>query len=70
MPAEQPPSFTGNVAAWAAQLVGYLTRRSNAAVSLPHMVGGEKATTDGVLMWNPVTGKAVVSSGGAWVALH
>ena len=70
MSAEQPPSFTGNVAAWATQLVGYLTRRSNAAVTLPHMVGGEKATVDGMLMWDPSAGKAVVSSGGAWVALH
>lgn len=70
MAAEQPPVFTGNVVNWAKLLTGYLARRSVAAVQLPHMVSGEKATVDGILMWNPTTGKVVVSSAGAWVALH
>lgn len=70
-----PPAPTGatNLQAWAQQVYTYLLdqqfgRKEIVAspVFLSHMTGQEKATTDGILMYDPVDKQVVVSVDGAW----
>jgi len=40
-----------------------------AAVLLAHQTGDERAATDGILMYDPVTQEPLVASDGAWVPI-
>jgi hypothetical protein len=73
-----PPYPTGDLRLWATQLVEYILdkERSTSGINnarpvfLQHMTGDERALEDGILMFDPVLNKPVVSLGGAWVALE
>lgn len=60
-----------NMLRWATDVHNFLRDTSNNVVEpqivlMQSQVGGEKATTEGILMWDAVNGYPVVSKGGAW----
>jgi len=71
------PEITGNqVYNWAVKLTGYLRavereieNPSPKTLQLEHAKSTAKATTDGLLMWDVITGSVIVSKNGAWHAL-
>ena len=75
MRGNRPPQPTGNSwRQWALQMVEYLSDRTRIEsenlprpVQLPHLVRDERATVDGILMYDPVAQLPVCSIGGVWV---
>lgn len=73
----QPPKFTGNLAEWAGAMEEYLLDRDRIGaeadpmpVLLAHQTGTPpSAATTGVIMFDPVADKVVVSINGAWEAM-
>lgn len=71
------PYPTGDLRTWAEALVGFLQNRDDVEtetvpkpVSLTHKIDDTaRAVTDGVLMYDPSLGKALVSISGAWVPI-
>lgn len=68
-----PPYPGGDLREWARQVVDYLLSRERIeqetlpqVVLLPHKKGGEKALTDGLLMYDPVAGEPVFTKNGQW----
>lgn len=69
-----PPSpLSTSLQTWAQQIYQYLlfekTGRKEVAaepVFLAHLKGDEKAVTDGILMFDPIGKKVVVSVDGVW----
>lgn len=56
---------------WATDVHNYLRDSGTNSVEpttvlMQHQIGGEKATTDGLLMWDAVNGYPVVSKDGSW----
>ena len=56
---------------WATDVHNYLRDSGTNSVEpttvlMQHQIGGEKATVDGLLMWDAVNGYPVVSEGGEW----
>jgi hypothetical protein len=56
---------------WATDVHNYLRITGTGAVEpetilMQHQIGGEKATVDGLLMWDAVNGYPVVSKDGSW----
>ena len=56
---------------WATDVHNYLRTSGTTAVEpetilMQHQIGGEKATVDGLLMWDAVNGYPVVSKDGEW----
>lgn len=70
-----PPSPIGNSwKDWASQLVSYLKERDvdatteARAIQLEHKIGSAaRATSDGVILYDPLESAIVVSVGGAWL---
>lgn len=67
------PSPTGDLRAWAiaahARLFGVYDKSDKVEarpLAAAHMKGGERAVTDGVLMYDPVTDRLKVSINGVW----
>lgn len=66
-----PPQPIGNLHAWALQLVEWLASEEPQEVTanpvlLQHKAGGEKAATDGLVMYDPTLQEPVYSKNGAW----
>ena len=66
-----PVPTSQNLARWATDVHNYLRDLDNKVVEpqtvlMQHQIGGEKATVDGLLMWDAVNGYPVVSEGGVW----
>lgn len=66
-----PAPTSQNLTRWATDVHNYLRDFDNKVVEpqtvlMQHQIGGEKATVDGLLMWDAVNGYPVVSEGGAW----
>lgn len=71
-----PPNPTGiSQQTWARQVYEYLLSQTSikgrtdpTPVQLTHVMAADmpRATRDGLLMFNPTTGKILVSVGGAW----
>lgn len=56
---------------WATDVHNYLRNAASGAVEpetvlMQHQIGGEKATVDGLLMWDATNGYPVVSKSGEW----
>lgn len=56
---------------WATDVHNYLRNTASGAVEpetvlMQHQIGGEKATVDGLLMWDATNGYPVVSKSGQW----
>lgn len=72
---ELPPVPGPNLAIWAQRLVDYLRREQDRVdyhavpVKLAHRVGDEKATENGIIMYDPSLEAVVVSINGQWVEL-
>jgi hypothetical protein len=71
-----PVPTSQNLTRWATDVHNYLRSLDNKVVEpqtvlMQHQIGGEKATVDGLLMWD-TTGYPVVSKNGEWrqVLLH
>ena len=72
-----PPFPTGDLRVWANQLVEYLQQREGigsevlpTSISLQHRIDDSaKAIQDGILMYDPVLSKPLVSISGAWVPI-
>lgn len=65
-----PVPTSSTLLRWATDIHNYLKDAASGAVDamtvlLQHQIGGEKATTDGLLMWD-TAGYPVVSKDGAW----
>ena len=66
-----PVPTSQNLTRWATDVHNYLRSLDNKVVEpqtilMQHQIGGEKATVDGLLMWDAVNGYPVVSEGGVW----
>jgi hypothetical protein len=66
-----PAPTSQNLPRWATDVHNYLRDLDNKVVEpqtvlMQHQIGGEKATVDGLLMWDAVNGYPVVSEGGMW----
>lgn len=66
-----PVPTSQNLTRWATDVHNYLRDLDNKVVEpqtvlMQHQIGGEKATVDGLLMWDAVNGYPVVSEGGIW----
>ena len=68
-----PPYPGSDWRAWANELVNFLMQQNDSfaektpqTVQLEHMRGGEKALTDGMIMYDPDSEEVVVSKGGVW----
>jgi hypothetical protein len=66
-----PVPTSQNLTRWATDVHNYLRDFDNKVVEpqtvlMQHQIGGEKATVDGLLMWDAVNGYPVVSEGGVW----
>ena len=71
-----PTPTSQNLSRWATDVHNYLRSLDNKVVEpqtilMQHQIGGEKATVDGLLMWD-TTGYPVVSKSGEWrqILLH
>lgn len=70
-----PPFPSGNSwKAWATNLVEYLTREAQIEsrtdpqpLQLPWRMGNEKATQDGLMMYDAVLGVPIYSKNGQWL---
>ena len=76
MTRQLPPTFHGDVNSWAREITEYLQNRDGVesevipkTAFLQHQTGGERAADDGLLMYDPAAGFAVMSKGGGWVPL-
>lgn len=74
----KPPLFSGNVAAWAQDITSYLSsdsllrsREEPSSPLLAHKMatGQEKAAVDGILLFDPVDKRPLVSIDGAFVKM-
>lgn len=70
------PPFPGkDLNEWARKIYAYLNDQSqekmikSGPVLLQHRTSGEKATTDGIMMYDPQLGEPVYSKNGAWYKL-
>lgn len=66
-----PVPTSQNLTRWATDVHNYLRDIDNKVVEpqtvlMQHQIGGEKATVDGLLMWDTVNGYPVVSRDGVW----
>ena len=58
-----PPPWTGNLNVWAANLITYLQRTAS---RLGFKTSDARATENGVILWDDVSGYPVVSKNGVW----
>ena len=64
---EKPPVISGgSVETWATRIYQYLIRTRS---KLAELVGGDKASEDGVIMWDRDNKYPVVSKDGAWTQI-
>lgn len=67
-----PPRFKGDVRAWAEDITRWLADEGGLKplkaepILLLHKTGNEKATVDGLVMYDPIIGLPVFSKAGAW----
>ena len=73
---ENAPVLGTDLKQWASELTDYLNKQTNVDESvdpdpilLTHQMGGEKAVTPGVLMYEPTKAAPVVSNGTLWAVL-
>jgi hypothetical protein len=62
-----PPTYDPKYMATLVRAFSAYVEQLRSAQPLPHVASNTNATTDGVLMWDPVAQNIVVSSSGAWV---
>jgi hypothetical protein len=69
-----PPYPGGDWRSWALQLVEYLRRDTPRqeevlprVIQLGFQIGGERASTDGLVMYSPTEGVPVYSKNGQWL---
>ena len=60
----RPPPVNGNINTWGERLNDWLVRNRS---KLAYYLAGQPATEDGILLWDAVNSKILVSSNGSWV---